>query len=213
MRKEECNNMQVKNIARLPRVSKVSSIKRNTEKMDYKLLVETAILAGKIMMESNAESYRVEDTMVRVLKISQLQTTEAFAITTALVATLDDPSIDAITVVRRISVRSTNLNKIANVNTICRNFTSGRCTLNEAYSALKGIQVDQYKPLTKDLSIILMTAFFALLLAGGIIEILGAGINGLLIILINKLDKRLGMDGFIKNAITSAFIALSLIHI
>lgn len=181
--------------------------------MDYKLLVETAILAGKIMMESNAESYRVEDTMVRILNTSQLETTEAFAITTGLVATLDDPSIDAITVVRRISNRETNLNKIAQANTICRNFTSGKNTLKETYDALNNIELKQYEPFIKDLGIVLITAFFALLLGGSIIEIIGAGLNGLILILINKLDKKINMDGFIKNALSSAFIALGTIFI
>lgn len=176
--------------------------------MDYKLLLETAILAGKIMMESNAESYRVEDTMVRILGISRLETTEAFAITTGLVATLDDPSIDAITVVRRISNRETNLNKIAQVNTICRNFTAGKSTLKETYELLKNIETEQYKPFTKDLGIMLLTAFFALLLGGSIIEIFGAGMNGFILILINKLDKKINMDGFIKNTLSSTFIAL-----
>lgn len=213
MRKEGCSNIQVKSIDKYPKVSHVSLIRRNKEKMNYKLLVETAVLAGIIMMESNAESYRIEDTMVRVLKTSKLETTEAFAITTALVATLDDPSIDAITIARRISKRSTNLNKIAQVNTICRNYTSGKCTLDEAYSALKGIQVGQYTMLTQDLGIILMTAFFALLLAGGIIEIIGAGINGLILVLVNKLDKKIILDKFIKNTLSSAFVAIGTVFI
>ena len=30
--------------------------------MDYKLLMNTAMLAGKLMLENGAETYRVEDT-------------------------------------------------------------------------------------------------------------------------------------------------------
>ncbi|MBC8589486.1 threonine/serine exporter family protein [Tissierellaceae bacterium BX21] len=176
--------------------------------MDYKKLVETAALAGKIMMESNAESYRVEDTMLRILKVSGLETTEAFAIATALVITLDDPSIDAITVVRRVTIRNTNLNNISQVNTICRNFTESKYNLNQAYSALKEIQDERYKPFTRGLGIILFTSFFALLLGGNINEIVVAGMNGLILIFVNKIDKRISMDGFIKNALSSAFIAI-----
>ncbi|EOE6407042.1 threonine/serine exporter family protein, partial [Enterococcus hirae] len=36
-----------------------------TEK-ELDLLLDTCLLAGKIMMESNAEMYRVEDTMSRI---------------------------------------------------------------------------------------------------------------------------------------------------
>ena len=31
--------------------------------MDYMLLVDTAVLAGEIMLESGAEAYRVQDTI------------------------------------------------------------------------------------------------------------------------------------------------------
>ena len=60
--------------------------------MDYNKLVDTALLAGQIL-ESNAETYRVEDVMNRILDISELQTTEAIALTTGLFLTLDDPSM------------------------------------------------------------------------------------------------------------------------
>lgn len=34
--------------------------------MDYRLLMDTAILAGEIMLKSGAETYRAEDTMAHI---------------------------------------------------------------------------------------------------------------------------------------------------
>lgn len=34
--------------------------------MDYKLLLDTAVMAGEILLESGAETWRVEDTMLRM---------------------------------------------------------------------------------------------------------------------------------------------------
>lgn len=42
------------------------------EENQYKMLVKVATLAGIIMLESNAESYRVETTVERILSVSQL---------------------------------------------------------------------------------------------------------------------------------------------
>lgn len=176
--------------------------------MDYTKLVDTAILAGKIMLESNAESYRVEDTMIRILKISNLETTEALAITTGLIATLDDPSIVAITTSRRITTRDTNLNNIAKVNTICRNLTAGNSNLPDAYIALQNIKEEQFKPFTKDLAITLLTAFFALLLGGGLIDILASWINGVVLVLVRKVDNKIEMGYFIRNVISATLIAI-----
>ena len=33
--------------------------------MDYKLLLDTVVMAGEILLESGAETWRVEDTMLR----------------------------------------------------------------------------------------------------------------------------------------------------
>ena len=44
--------------------------------------MDTAILAGQIMLECNAESYRVEETMNYILSTSNFETCEAFAMAT-----------------------------------------------------------------------------------------------------------------------------------
>lgn len=177
--------------------------------MDYRTLMDIAILAGKIMLESNAETYRVEDTMNHILKTSKFETTEAFAIATGLVATLDDPSIeDPITVVKRINLRDTNLNNIATVNTISRQLTTEEITIPEAYAALQDIGKVQYKRLYKDFAIAALAASFALLLGGGLFEILAAGINGSLLALVLKGEKKLDMGSFVRNVLSSAVISV-----
>ena len=53
-------------------------------------LADTAVLAGQIMLECNAESYRVEDTMNFILNSSSFNTCEAYAMATGVFVTLDD---------------------------------------------------------------------------------------------------------------------------
>ena len=47
-------------------------------KMDYELYMDTAVLAGKIMLESNAETYRVEETVTRILQKTELLLSSLF---------------------------------------------------------------------------------------------------------------------------------------
>ena len=47
--------------------------------MDYKLLADTALLAGELMLQSGAETFRVEETITRILKTSGQERTEAIA--------------------------------------------------------------------------------------------------------------------------------------
>ncbi|MGB3160613.1 MAG: threonine/serine exporter family protein [Carnobacterium sp.] len=177
--------------------------------MDYRTLMDIAILAGKIMLESNAETYRVEDTMNHILQTSNFETTEALAIATGLVATLDDPSIvDPITIVKRINSTATNLSNIAEVNTISRQLTSGEIEIPEAYLALQNISKVQYKQGYKDIATSILAASFALLLGGGILEMAAAGVNGALLALVLKGEKRLGMGSFVRNVVSSAVISI-----
>ncbi len=192
MLREEYNNIPQKN---------------TIDMLDYKKIVSTAILAGEIMLESNAETYRVEDVMNRILKISNLNTSEAIAITTGLFVTLEDPSIKPISRVKRITTRTTNLNRIAKVNTITRRLTSGACTVDEAYTALQNINEKQYNPFMKDLAISMIPPFFAILLGGGIIEFIISWVNGIMMILSDKLEEHVDMGFFIHNVLYSATMA------
>ncbi len=175
--------------------------------MDFKRLMETAILAGTIMMESNAETYRVEDTMNRILRTSNLQTAEAFAITTGLFATLDDPSIAAITIVKRITYRDTNLNKIAKVNTISRRLVNKDCSLEEAYEALQHVHEAEYQFYHSDLAIIALVTSFSLLLGGGVLELLFSLVTGTVLVLARKGEQKAEMSSFMRNLLSSILIA------
>lgn len=176
--------------------------------MDYKKLVDTAILAGEIMLKSNAETYRIEDVMNRILDISKLETSEAIAMTTGLFVTLDDPTINAITEVKRITSRDTNLNKIAKVNSVTRKLTSGKCTLDEAFIDLSNVDELQYNPILKNLASSMVSAFFALLLGGGIIEALISWINGVLMVGSFKVEEKMHFGFFIQNVLYSTLVVV-----
>ena len=120
-----------------------------------KKLIDTAILAGKILLESNAESYRVEDTMNYILKTSNFETCEALAMATGIFATMDDPSIEALTEVCRVTNKGINLNNIYQVNKISRQLVDGQITLDVAYAKLLVIDKHyQYSPHLKKLWLI-----------------------------------------------------------
>lgn len=126
--------------------------------MNYKMLMETAVTAGEIMLSSGAEIYRVEDTMNHILRKAEVKTADAYVLSTGIIATLEDPSIDTITVVRRVLKRSTNLNRICVVNDISRKFCSGNLSLEEANRQIKEAEKTQiYRNMTKKLSIVGVT--------------------------------------------------------
>nr|WP_307942465.1 threonine/serine exporter family protein [Streptococcus uberis] len=112
-----------------------------TEKYN-KYVVKVATLAGITMLESNAECYRVENTVSRILQITKQPITEVFANTTGLFITLDGPDFDEpITLIKRITKRDTNLRKIHHVNQISRDLTSNTISIEDAHQ--KMVTIDQ----------------------------------------------------------------------
>jgi uncharacterized membrane protein YjjP (DUF1212 family) len=178
--------------------------------MNYKLLVDTAMLAGEIMLIGGAETYRVEDTMCRILKISGLEKTETFVTPTGIFLTLGDSNIDSITVIKRVDNRITNISNIYETNNVSRNFCAGRITLEEAYEALKNIKnKKQYGKVVNYVCTMIAALSFTILLGGDWLNSVIAGLNGGLIVIIFIITKKVKINTFIKNLVSSILIAFN----
>ncbi|MED3661138.1 threonine/serine exporter family protein [Ureibacillus sp. FSL K6-8385] len=109
------------------------------EKKD-ELALDCLLLAGQIMMESGAETYRVEDTMLRMARSQNLDA-QSYVTPTGIILSLGEKQK---TKIISISSRITDLYKIAKVNEVSRKLTLKIITLDEAYDELRFIQKTNY---------------------------------------------------------------------
>lgn len=181
-----------------------NTIKRRGDLLDNhsKKLADTAILAGQIMLECNAETYRVEDTMNFILESSGFETCEAYAMATAVFVTIDDPSISNVTIVKRVKDRSTNLNKISQVNSISRNLANKDIDIHIAHDQLIELQSSPSQTISKYIGTMLMCGAFAALYNGGPIEVLVAASFAIIIPIIDIVDKKLNLGFFLTNILS-----------
>lgn len=176
--------------------------------MDYKLLLDVSVLAGEIMAQNGAETYRIEDTMRRILQLSKLKTAEVFVTMTGFFVTLDHPTMDSMTVIRRISKRGINLSKVHEVNIVSRQLCEDELTLEDALKALKAIKRREEKAGAGFIPMIAITAAFTLMFGGTITDVLTAGGIGIVLAAALKLCKKRQMHMFLCNALCSAIIAV-----
>ncbi|MNZ47571.1 Inner membrane protein YjjP [compost metagenome] len=101
------------------------------------LEVEICLLAGKIMLQSGAETYRVEDTMIRMSNSLGLSGSHSYVTPTGIVF---QPGEAFPAKLIRIEERTTNLHKVSAVNDISRKLSSEIISSAEAYELL--IQID-----------------------------------------------------------------------
>ncbi|MFZ3578272.1 threonine/serine exporter family protein [Virgibacillus sp. DJP39] len=101
-------------------------------------IANVCMLAGKIMLESGAETYRVEDTMNRIAVSYGLSNAQSYATPTGIIFSVD--RVEKTNFVR-ISKRSTDLHKIAEVNSISRKLTGDELVLSEALLLLEELNL------------------------------------------------------------------------
>ena len=189
---------------------------KKTWQPDYKLLIDTAALAGTIMLESGAEIYRVEETINYILKTSGLKTSEAFVVSTGIMISLDDPSIDALTVIRRVNKGATNLNVIAQVNDISRKFYMRIISLEEAFSQLKHLKKSQYPWWLKDICTVFFVAFFAGMYGGDFKDMAATAIVGIFLAAWLHIGKKIALNPLINDLVASiviSVIAFVMVHV
>ncbi len=177
--------------------------------MDNQALIDMAALAGQIMLTSGAEVYRIEDTVKRILERSGLESVEVFVLATGIFATISDPASGAVTVVKRVSRHSTNLNRIYRVNNVSRRFCSGDMTVEEAHGELREIaRSSEYEPFFKYVGYVMTSAFFAVLFGGGLLDCLAAGTVGFILALVVSTASRLRLNDFCQNVSGSFALAI-----
>ncbi len=103
--------------------------------------IECFLLAGKLLMQNGAETYRAEDTMLRMATSQGYTEAESFVTTTGILFSTGfgrPPKIVSIT------SRSIDLDKISRINDVSRKLTANVITLEEAYRTLQNIEQSNF---------------------------------------------------------------------
>ncbi|WP_243297034.1 threonine/serine exporter family protein [Bacillus litorisediminis] len=100
-------------------------------------VIELCLLAGKIMLQNGAETYRVEDTMSRIAAAFGIHHSHSYVVPTGIIFSIDGMEPSKLI---RISERSTDLEKVTLVNSISRKISSGEISIKEAFTQLKEIE-------------------------------------------------------------------------
>ncbi|MFP7299186.1 threonine/serine exporter family protein [Neobacillus niacini] len=110
----------------------------NEKTLTYEIM-EVCLLAGKIMLQSGGETYRVEDTMMRMAAAFGIENSHSYVTPTGIIFSAEGAEPTKTKLIR-ISSRSTDLKKVAMVNSISRKITNGELNLAAALTQLKELE-------------------------------------------------------------------------
>ncbi len=105
--------------------------------IDENKVIDVVLIAGRILLESGAETYRVEDTMNRIAHSYGLHNTYSFVSSTAIIFSLNDRTSTRLI---RVQERTTDLEKIALTNSLSRKISNKELTIDEAKSEFIHLQ-------------------------------------------------------------------------
>ncbi|NLY85177.1 MAG: threonine/serine exporter family protein [Tissierellia bacterium] len=179
------------------------------EREEVKKLLVLATLAGRLMLKSGAETYRVEDTVIRICQSRKdIQHVDAFVIPTGIFISLEFKG-ELISYIKRVKTISIDLNKISLVNEFSRTFVSTHMSIEDGIKEIKRInKISIYSNIIKSLFGAIASGFFCLLFQGTILDFLGAFIVSFIVsFLLNSISK-LKLTFFLDKFIGSVFISI-----
>lgn len=164
-------------------------------------LMQMVCHAGKMLLESGAETYRVEETMIRICQAYGIDDAESFVLPTGVFLSVVQNG-EVKTMVQRVKRRAVNLEIVDQINTLSREASSQVITLLQFRDRLHHITVVDQRPTQTVLLAATMTgAAFAYFYQGNWRDAIVASICSLAVkYLVIKLEQY-GVNNFISNCI------------
>ncbi|NLZ47548.1 MAG: threonine/serine exporter family protein [Clostridiales bacterium] len=176
---------------------------------DINAVVHIAVEAGRIILENGGETYRVEDTINRICTAFGVRRAESFVTPTGIMMSVTTIDGNTISMVKRIQVRTVNLEKICKVNELSRNISKYVDSIEEINKILEEID---YTPRYSNKKTIFYSAlaagFFTLIMGGSFQDFFMALITGFFIKSASIYLKNLQISEFFINIVGGALAML-----
>ena len=177
--------------------------------MNADQLLNVVGYAGKLLIESGAEIYRVEETMVRLCKsFHEVEDAESFVTLTGIMLSITVDQKTS-TKILRVHSRGVDLHCIDSINTLSRQASITPFTLDELDQKLQEIgKLPRYSILTTLFFAAISAAGFSMFFKGTAMDMLCSFGIGFFIKFITYLMERREINNFFTNAIGAACAAI-----
>lgn len=145
-------------------------------------VMEAAVEAGHILLESGAEIFRVEETIERMCSYYGVESENAFVLSNGIFATAGNEREQYYAKVQHIPVSGARLNRVAAVNQLSREIEEGRYNIDEVQERLQEIREMPGK--TKQMQILASavgSAAFCYLFGGNLRDSASAFVSGIVL--------------------------------
>lgn len=181
--------------------------------MNERLLLEMAATLGHRLAMSGAETYRVEESIMYVLRTYGLEA-ECFAIPNCLFVSIITQEGKPMTRMLRIGSHGNDMDSVERYNDLSRRICAQRPEPETAMQWLEETDksLRQYSPAGSALGYFLGSFGFALFFGGTLADGLCAGLCGLLLLIVDQYMEKIRSTQFFR-VITGAFFSAALAYL
>lgn len=174
-----------------------------------KEILALSVEIGDALLSNGAEVYRVEDTMIHILKAYEIEDYDVYVLSNGIFASANEDKTDSCSMIRHVPLGSTHLGRIAALNQLSREICSHECSLIDAWIRLEECKTITYgKKLTRCFFCGLGCACFSYLFGGKILDAITGFFIGMLLQLFLGGLKKHNTSKFITNILGSASVTL-----
>ncbi len=155
--------------------------------VDADELLRTALDVAEHTLRCGGDVRRVEETIIRICTAFGAAHTEAFTITSVIVASVCMPDGTRSQQMRRVYGNTNNLSTLETINGISRSLCEGKLTLSEAQEAVKLARKKMVYPLwVYYLGAVFAAGGFAIFFGGTLLDGLAAALCGIVVTWLDK---------------------------
>lgn len=171
-------------------------------------LARAVTKAGMILLESGAETYRVEDTMKRICLAYGADVVDAYATPTLLIISFSFQE-ELYHNIKRTQIKSVDLRKIDEVNALSRRIVNGMIPLEECYEQLLEIDnKEHYRDIVMVMAAAICSFGFALFFGGTLKDAIAAFFVGTILKLFTIQLDRIDFSSFFKYLLSAALVTV-----
>lgn len=167
-------------------------------------VLSIAAKAAEILLENGSEIYRVEQSVVKIINFFGFKA-QCFATLTCIIITIEDNQENIISLVRRVNLRTTHLDKVYKISFLIENIEK----YNMESLKEKLIEIREDKPYSFTGNLLASccgAAFFSILFSGTIQEFFSAFIAGFVVGTFSKISNICKLGNFFHNLVCGFLI-------
>lgn len=173
-----------------------------------KEVLALAVEVADVMLRNGGEIYRIEDTVIHILKAYNVERFDVYVLSNGIFASANEDKDDACSMIRHVPLGGVNLAKIAYLNQLTRDLCTHNCTIEEGWDRIQEAKrLPSYSNIIQYFFCGLGSACYAFIFGGGILDFVFAFLIGIVeqIVLIYMANYK--FSRFLQKVFGSMFVS------